>query len=610
MIDYAIYFIVLKYVNDKTVLDYTVNNGLGSYVLACSAKHVSHIDYLNSSVIFEYDNYAKENLTNINVTNTELPFKCDSFEIIINDCIHDQLDKNQNKILYEIFRVINKSGILIIVNKRKFKYIDLKKHNNISLNQFKQIIYNNNYVHIDEDEYKQAKALQNNILIITNNNKYLKNESNRLDELLKESENDKIIAEEECKNLRKMVTELIEKNNNLIENNNNLMFQYYTISNAMFWKMTKPLRSVSDKIKAIYFQISLNCIRTQFIKVIKYLFSRNSNNNNFKQHKSYGKSNMNISNIALEELNSKRLKYYSKIKNVSINIIENKKEYPLVSVVAPAYNHSKFIGDCLNSIANQTYQNIELIIIDDYSTDNTPETINAIIVEKYFQNRFVEIKFIKHMYNKGAQHTINEGLNIANGKFISIINTDDMYENNRIEEMIKSLLYVNNELAFSKIMVIDESGNIAKQNQNEKNNYGPNYFIKVQNVINQYKYIHLALLRTNVAISTGNLLFKKSLINKIGGFGDYNHMHDWDFVLRAMICSEPLFVQTTNYLYRLHNANTYKTLLEDIDSNNIEGFTIMKNIAKKLLAGNYENKSIEYSSITEWYKNMEYLGAR
>lgn len=102
-----------------------------------------------------------------------------------------------------------------------------------------------------------------------------------------------------------------------------------------------------------------------------------------------------------------------------------------VSVIMPAYNAEKTISASINSILSQTHYNIELIIIDDFSTDSTESEI-----KKYLDPRIV---YIKNEENIGVGFTRNKGIEIAAGKCIAFLDSDDLWEKNKIE---KQLLYI------------------------------------------------------------------------------------------------------------------------------------------------------------------------
>ena len=87
---------------------------------------------------------------------------------------------------------------------------------------------------------------------------------------------------------------------------------------------------------------------------------------------------------------------------------------PTVSVVVPSYNHEDFILDCLNSISEQSYQPIEVVLIDDCSTDNTYRLANSFL--KQGKHRFTNTVCIRNATNRGAHATLNRGLALSSGE--------------------------------------------------------------------------------------------------------------------------------------------------------------------------------------------------
>lgn len=109
---------------------------------------------------------------------------------------------------------------------------------------------------------------------------------------------------------------------------------------------------------------------------------------------------------------------------------------PLVSVCIPVYNHAGFVAECIESVIAQTYPNIELIIIDDGSTDLSYE-----IVERYIEsckNRFCRFKVISRP-NVGVSETLNEGLSWAEGKYFCGLASDDVMFPDKTKVLIEYL---------------------------------------------------------------------------------------------------------------------------------------------------------------------------
>ncbi|MFL2132961.1 glycosyltransferase [Desemzia sp. FAM 24101] len=106
-------------------------------------------------------------------------------------------------------------------------------------------------------------------------------------------------------------------------------------------------------------------------------------------------------------------------------------EYPLVSVIVPVYNVEVYIEDCLQSIIDQTYQQLEIIVIDDGSTDNSNQKVQPYLSDKRVQ--------LITQANKGLSGARNTGLGIAIGKYVLFVDSDDYIQLNTIEETVKYL---------------------------------------------------------------------------------------------------------------------------------------------------------------------------
>jgi len=124
-------------------------------------------------------------------------------------------------------------------------------------------------------------------------------------------------------------------------------------------------------------------------------------------------------------------------------------ENTMISVIIPTYNRANLIRRSINSILKQTYQNLEVIVVDDGSTDNTPLEIKRIQ-----DNR---IKYIKLIENKGGSNARNIGIKKARGKYISFQDSDDLYYPNKLEKQIQNIIIKKSNLDFCKIKVIYNS---------------------------------------------------------------------------------------------------------------------------------------------------------
>lgn len=128
-----------------------------------------------------------------------------------------------------------------------------------------------------------------------------------------------------------------------------------------------------------------------------------------------------------------------------------------VSVIVISYNHEKFIESAITSILCQTYANIELIIVDNNSSDSTPE-----ILGKYKNTNNVKVIYLEE--NRGVTGGINEGLKHASGEFVSFFASDDIMISNRIELQVNALKHEPEAIAcFGNMLRINSDGSINKR---------------------------------------------------------------------------------------------------------------------------------------------------
>ncbi len=139
-----------------------------------------------------------------------------------------------------------------------------------------------------------------------------------------------------------------------------------------------------------------------------------------------------------------------------------KKNSPLISVCIISYNSSNCIIETLESIKNQTYENIELIISDDCSTDNTVEVCKKWIDKN--KHRFNNVKIVTSPINTGTSINLNRGLKLSNGVWVKIMAADDLLLPHSIDVFLKYSIENNKKACISKL---DIFGNINKAKQKE-----------------------------------------------------------------------------------------------------------------------------------------------
>jgi glycosyltransferase involved in cell wall biosynthesis len=213
----------------------------------------------------------------------------------------------------------------------------------------------------------------------------------------------------------------------------------------------------------------------------------------------------------------------------------------------PAYNHERFVGAAIESVLKQSLGDLELIIVNDGSRDGTERVI-----------RTFDDPRIRYFYqeNRGAHNAINFGVSLAWGRYLAIINSDDVYLEERLERLKGVLENSGARLAFSDLTITE-----AKLDPLPVRYPTVAWFERVKGVYRQSGSLLHALLSGNWVVTTSNLFIETSFARQIGPFANYRYTHDYDFVLRALtscgaesiaFCDEKLL------LYRLHQSNTVK----------------------------------------------------
>lgn len=220
----------------------------------------------------------------------------------------------------------------------------------------------------------------------------------------------------------------------------------------------------------------------------------------------------------------------------------------LLSVVMPVYNHELYVREAIESVINQNYKNIELIMIDDGSKDSSFE-----IMKEYSNStNVIAIK----QENAGAHNAINRGLGMAKGEYLAIINSDDVFETDRFSTMI-SFMEENKEIGFtcSYITVIDDKGKKLGVKEGWKNMEPwtvecPEKSLKVNDDFVEN------LIMSNFTSTTSNFLFRRDVYEMIGGMRNLRFAHDWDFALRVAAEYKCAIIERPLMRYRVHNSNT------------------------------------------------------
>jgi glycosyltransferase involved in cell wall biosynthesis len=220
---------------------------------------------------------------------------------------------------------------------------------------------------------------------------------------------------------------------------------------------------------------------------------------------------------------------------------------PTVSVVMPAYNHESFVTRALDSVLAQTYGTLEVIVVDDGSRDATGE-----VLDEYVRRCTTHPLTVLHQQNAGAHDAINHGLALARGQFVALINSDDLYAATRLQSCLRAMAQRDASFAFSATSFVNEVDAVIGDDDR--------YVAQLRETVArgfQAPDPVYALIRSNIAISSGNFVFRRELLKATGGFCALRVCHDWDFILAASYHTPLAMVDQPLYIYRVHGANTF-----------------------------------------------------
>lgn len=264
------------------------------------------------------------------------------------------------------------------------------------------------------------------------------------------------------------------------------------------------------------------------------------------------------------------------------------------SIIIPVYNAERTIRKCLKSILTQSYNNFELIIINDGSTDSSKK-----ICEEFVRNdkRIVLI----NTDNYGVSHARNIGLNKSEGDYVIFVDSDDYVKQSMLEEINEKLLEDNIDIMILGITFIDDKGNEEIQHSIKKGRYNSNTF---------WKSFYKEQIRTGIYGYISNKVYKNELLKLNNILFDENmkSQEDYNFALSAYsYANEFLLCDKSFYFYVKSEASRDRDLLAYL-KNNLK----LKNILQKhncysVEEANIFNHYVQYNLYSYVYNNQGLL---
>jgi glycosyltransferase involved in cell wall biosynthesis len=265
---------------------------------------------------------------------------------------------------------------------------------------------------------------------------------------------------------------------------------------------------------------------------------------------------------------------------------------PRVSVLMPAYNHAPYVRAAVESVLAQTAGNLELIVIDDASTDETWS-----ILQSFADDR---IQRLRHDANAGAHATLNEALKRATGDFIAIINSDDVFHPDRLAACLGELERSGADLVGTDIVLVDGEGRrVAKH-------WWIDDFQRLKRVWAETRDWPAALLEGNVFMTTSNFFFRRAWVEAVGGFHDLRYVLDYEWLLRGLLNGQTLaWLDAPLLSYRLHARNT---IAERPLAANLECAAMLRQVFPSLLGTSGAEKTRLRHLASQWQRIERYLG--
>lgn len=252
---------------------------------------------------------------------------------------------------------------------------------------------------------------------------------------------------------------------------------------------------------------------------------------------------------------------------------------PLVSVIIPNYNYAKYISEAIKSVLQQTYSNLEVIVVDDGSTDNSLEVLEQ------FKGKISVLS----KTNGGVSSARNFGISVSNGDFICFLDADDCWLENKISKQL--------ELAISRELGLIYSGYFhCNSKLSPEEEIIPRYSGNCESLYRKFPGSAIALLGTSTA------LIRKDVLGSVGLFDEnLNTSADWDFLRRASKITDFGYTQETQVMYRRHGSNMSAGSIKSYYSDNERA--VLKMVAE------YKSRSLRNLYLNTYSIVRFYLGA-
>ena len=214
---------------------------------------------------------------------------------------------------------------------------------------------------------------------------------------------------------------------------------------------------------------------------------------------------------------------------------------PAVSVLMSAYNRQAYLDDAIRSVVSQTFEDWELVLIDNGSTDSTP------VILRDWAHKDSRIRVVVNPKNVGVPKVRNQGARIASGRYVSFIDSDDLYRKDALQRMVGELEQnLDYDVLIAEAALIDENGQITGETNSQRMRWKPKCPARVLfDDLIANSFVVCNLVRNEVLRKNG-ICHDEEL-----GFAD-----DWMFWLDLSAVCNIRYLPESLYYYRIHRSNT------------------------------------------------------
>ena len=190
--------------------------------------------------------------------------------------------------------------------------------------------------------------------------------------------------------------------------------------------------------------------------------------------------------------------------------------HPLVSVIIPTYSRPTTLDRAINSVLEQTYENVEAIVVDDNNPGTEARSLTEHLMLKYKSEP--KVKYIQHEFNKNGSAARNTGVRNSNGVYIAFLDDDDIFLPNKVEKQVEKMESLSEDWGACYTAFYTQKKELHR----------------IKSTINDEGNVYLKALMRELGIAGGsNLLLKRSIFDELNGFDEsFRRYQDVEFILR------------------------------------------------------------------------------